>query len=265
MRKDADHRGIGAAKSPIAQGQNRSLVRGIEILRAFRQGVDHLGNGEIAERTGLSKATVSRLTQTLVAVGLLDHDPRLRTYRLAATVLTLAHAMRIGSPLLRAAAPLIREAAERLKVNVGLAAADRDAMIYLEAVRANRKSSLRNVVVGQRVPIELTSLGRAYIAALPEADRDALLERLSAGGRPNWPRIVREIDIAVASVARRGYCAAAWQPGVGALSTPLVLANGDIYALNMSVATDEPLADVVRQLKSPLFTLRERLLEAQSG
>ena len=53
---------------------NRSLVRGVEILRAFRPGADLLGNGEIAERTGLSRATVSRLTQTLVDTGLLEHD-----------------------------------------------------------------------------------------------------------------------------------------------------------------------------------------------
>ncbi|HWT21187.1 MAG TPA: helix-turn-helix domain-containing protein, partial [Variovorax sp.] len=49
---------------------NRSLVRGIEILRAFRPGADLLGNGEIAERTSLSRATVSRLAQTLVETGL---------------------------------------------------------------------------------------------------------------------------------------------------------------------------------------------------
>ena len=56
--------------------RNRSLERGIEILRAFRPGSDLLGNGELAERTGLSPATVSRLTQTLVGAGLLEHDRR---------------------------------------------------------------------------------------------------------------------------------------------------------------------------------------------
>lgn len=244
-----------------APAQNRSLERGIEILRAFRQGVDHLGNGEIAERTGLSKATISRLTQTLVAGGLLAHDEGLRAYRLAPTVLSLAHAMRLGSPLLRAGAPLMHVAAERLRVNVGLAAADRDTMIYLEAVRANRKSSLRNVTAGQRVPIELTSLGRSYLAALPSGERVALLGRIRIG-RTNWPRLAREIDAAVASVARRGYCAAAWQPGVAAVSVPVVLANDDIYALNMSVATEVPLSEVVRELRRPLFDLRDRILEA---
>ena len=67
---------------------NRSLLRGADILRAFRPGSDLLGNGEIAERTGLSASTVSRLTQTMVAAGLLQQDRARRAYRLAPLVLS---------------------------------------------------------------------------------------------------------------------------------------------------------------------------------
>ncbi|MTV18952.1 MULTISPECIES: helix-turn-helix domain-containing protein [Bradyrhizobium] len=47
---------------------------GIGNLRAFRPGVDALGNGETAERTGLPRSSVSRLTKTLVPSGGLDED-----------------------------------------------------------------------------------------------------------------------------------------------------------------------------------------------
>ena len=40
----------------------RSLARGLEVLRAFQHGETVLGNHQIVLRTGLSKATVSRLT-----------------------------------------------------------------------------------------------------------------------------------------------------------------------------------------------------------
>ena len=93
---------------------NRSLERGVEILRAFRPGSTLLGNGELAERTQLSPATVSRLPQTLVGAGLLEHDRPARAYRLAAPVLSLAHAMRTGSTVLQVAAPLMRALAEKL-------------------------------------------------------------------------------------------------------------------------------------------------------
>jgi len=242
--------------------QNRSLERGVEILRAFRPGSDLLGNGELAERTGLSRATVSRLTQTLVGTGLLEHDRLRRAYRLAAPVLSLAHAMRSGSPVLQAAAPLMRGVAEKLRINVGLAVADRDEMVYLESVRYNRKVALRNVVAGQRVPIELTSLGRAYLAAAPEERRRALLAQFRARRSTGGPSLAREIARAIDSVAGQGFCVASWQPQVVALATPIVVGGHPVYVLNMSVTTEASADAVAVELGPALLELAAKLRDA---
>ena len=243
---------------------NRSLLRGAEVLRAFRPGIDLLGNGEIAERTGLSKATISRLTQTLVNAGFLDHDAERRAYRLSGFVLSLAHAMRVGSPMLALAGPKMRAASERLRVNVGLAVADRDAMVYLESVRYNAKASLRSIVAGQRVPVELTSLGRAYLATLSDCGRHAVIADVRAHRQRGWKWPEREIDAAIASVLKHGYCAAAWQPGVVAIATPLVTPHRPAYVLNMSVSTSSPTTAVARRLKDGLLALRADLLDGMS-
>ncbi len=79
------------ADKPGRSPANRSLERGIDILRAFRQGSDLLANSDLAERTGVSRATVSRLTQALVGAGMLQLDTARRAYRLAPAVLSLAH------------------------------------------------------------------------------------------------------------------------------------------------------------------------------
>ena len=242
--------------------QNRSLERGVEILRAFRPGADLLGNGELAERTGLSRATVSRLTQTLVGTGLLEHTRRDRAYRLAAPVLSLAHAMRSGSPVLQAVAPLMRKVAEKNRLNVGLAAADRDEMVYLESVRYNRRVSLRNVVAGQRVPIELTSLGRAYLSAIPAAKREGLLTQFRERRRSGWRALQREIDEAIACVRERGFCFASWQPEVVALATPIVVGDHPVYALNMSMTTEAAPATIADEFGGPLLRLADQVREA---
>lgn len=236
---------------------NRSLARGIDVLRAFRPGTDVLGNGEIAERTGLSLATVSRLAQTLVDCGLLERDTRRRAYRLGAAVLSFGHSMRSGSPVLNAVAPAMRTLAERLRINVGLATADRTEMVYLESVRYNRKVALRNVVAGQRVPIELTSLGRAYLAVLPEADRQRLLAALRKGRRSDWTPIRSAIQCAKASVDDKGWCMASWQPEVVAMAAPLVLPGRPIYVLNVSVTTHDDASAVEAALRDPLLALRD--------
>ena len=239
---------------------NRSLERGVEILRAFRPGSELLGNGELAERTGLPKSTVSRLTQTLVAVGMLQVESALRAYRLAPAVLSLAHAMRTGSRVLSIAAPLMHRLAERERLNVGLAAPDRDEMVYLESIRYNRRVALRNVVSGQRIPMELTSLGRAYLAVAPDAECAALMESFRRRRRPaQWSALRPQILAAARQVRADGYCAASWQPEIVALASPLVTPDAT-YVLNLSLSTTEPIESVAERLAPKLLTLRGQVL-----
>lgn len=243
--------------------RNRSLERGVEVLRAFRPGTDLLGNGEIAERTGLPPATVTRLAQTLVDSGFLERDRSARAWRLAAPVLSLAHAMRSGSPVLNAAGPLMRAEAEQRRINVGLATADRDEMVYLESVRYSRRVSWRNVVAGQRVPMELTSLGRAWLAAAPAAQRKALLAQFrQRRGARDWKRLQREIDDGIRNTTELGYCWASWQPEVTALATPFRVGESPIYVLNMSVTGSEAPPVVVERLGAPLLDLARRITAA---
>lgn len=240
---------------------NRSLERGIAILRAFRPGVSELGNAEIAERTGLPKATISRLTQTLVGVGMLERSPAGRLYRLAPAVLSLAHAMRLGSPILPVIAPLMRQEATRRRVNVGLAAADAEMMVYLESFRYSPRSSFRTVVSGQRVPIELTSLGRAYLWALPKAEREMELLQIAERKVRQWSQLHDEIMTSFEELDREGYCTVRWQPGVAAVAAPITLPGQRPHALNMSISSDDPVSEMSRLLGPWLSDLRRRCIE----
>lgn len=238
---------------------NRSLERGIELLRAFRPGSELLGNSDLAERTGLPKATVSRLTQTLVGCGLLQWEAASKAYRLAPPVLSLSHAMRAGSRVLAVAAPHMRALAESRRINVGLAAPDRDEMVYLESIRYARRVALRHVVSGQRVPMALTSLGRAYLAVAPTARRRAILRVIAQRRAEQWPALSREIDEAAAQVKHRGFCAASWQPEVVALAAPLASADGAAYVLNVSLSTPLPVEVVADELGEALLALCDRV------
>ena len=50
-----------------------TLARGLAVLRAFRASDSGLTHAQIADRTGLPKPTVSRLTYTLCELGYLSH------------------------------------------------------------------------------------------------------------------------------------------------------------------------------------------------
>jgi DNA-binding IclR family transcriptional regulator len=243
---------------------NRSLERGLLLLRAFGPGADALGNGDFVERTGLPKATVSRLARTLVECGFLEHDAARQLYRLGVPVLSVAHAMRTGSKVLRSGGPLMREVAQKRQINVGLAAADGDEMVYLESFRYNQRAALRTVVSGQRVPMELTALGRAHLATLSKQECAARLASLERRGSRRWKPVKTQILEAIDEVQRLGYCVASWQPEVVALATPLMLAGHQPMILNFSVRTTDTPSDVASMLAAPLLQLRDEILHAMA-
>lgn len=238
---------------------NRSLERGIEILRCFKPGMNLLGNSEIAERTGLPPSTVSRLTQTLVLSGFLEHDKQQSAYRLAPTVLSLGHAFKTSSVELRLIEPLMRKASEKLKLNVGLAVADRFEMVYLESIRYTKNIALRIVASGQRVPIERTSLGRAWIASLDPSSRASLLLELKNSGVKNWRQIEQEIQEAIESMQNKGYCLATWLPEISAISTSIQLLNGKHASLNLSTPAESQLNGVLENYVPALFELKDKI------
>jgi len=243
---------------------NRSLERGIDILRAFRPGVDTLGNGEIAERTRLPRSTVSRLTKTLVEFGMLDEVRAERTYRLAAAVLSLGHAVRMGSPVLKVLGPLMLVESTRRRLNVGLATADREMMVYLESIRYNPRPTLRSIVAGQQVPMEATSLGRAYLAGIPEAERDKLIAQFRRRTSAATKALIADVQKSIRAVRRDGYCAVSWQPGVLAVATPIVLDGLPVYALNMSMQDIEPTEALGSEIGEYLMAFAARCNDALS-
>jgi len=241
---------------------NRSLIRGLEILRCFKPGVDLLGNSEISERTKLPPSTVSRLTQTLVISGFLEHSAEHSAYRLAPTVLSLGHAYKMGLRDLKLAEPLMRKASEKYKLNVGLAIADRMEMVYLESIRYTKNIALRTVVAGQRVPIERTSLGMAWIATLKPDARKKFMVELKSQKLKSWTQIDRDIQAAIESIAKKGYCIASWLPEIFAISTPLTLLNGQQASLNFSAPVDSNLSKVINDYAPHLLELKDMIESA---
>lgn len=226
-RKQTHQSGVFVRTTPGSQ----SLARGLTILRAFRNGVELLTNADIADRTGLVRPTVSRLCRTLVETGFMEYDSERRGYRLSIASLSLALAFRSTEPEMDVALGLMRELAQGRQVNVGMATADLDEMVYLESVRFSRKGIFRRMVAGSRIPMVETSLGCAYLAGLNPAQRDIALRHLS---QAHVNSQAKRLDKEIKKFHAQGYCYAQWQAGMGAIAAPLHSPSGRTYAVNIS-------------------------------
>ena len=169
----------GADDSRLVQ----AVARGLAVLRAFKPGENSLSNSELAERTGLSKPTISRLSQTLAALGYLSIVPRTGHYQLGAGIVALCHSLLAGMPHRIAARPVLQEIADfsRLPASVGMR--DQLVMLTIETAHHPQMRPAR-FDLGSRLPIETSSMGRAYLFALSEDEREAMLHRI----RLQWPR-----------------------------------------------------------------------------
>ncbi len=187
---------------------NTALARGVAVLRAFELDEQFLGNADLAARTGVPKATISRLTHTLTELGYLSYRDDLGKYEIAPGVLGLAYPYLANMPVPAIARPLMSELAKATETNVGLVILDGLSAVYLENALGEPNMNRRQRV-GFRIPLARTATGRACIAAMNREQRDRTLERLREANPDDWDRLREQIDDADLQVRRRGFCIAA--------------------------------------------------------
>jgi DNA-binding IclR family transcriptional regulator len=213
-----------------------ALARGLEVLRVFQPEDGPLGNQEIAERTGLLKPTVSRITHTLTTLGYLEYVPRLRKYRIGLGVLSLGHACIGGAALRNAARPYMQKLADYADASVALGGRDRLSMIYLDVYRGAHTAAF-SLEAGSRIPIHQSAMGAAYLWGIPEKERKFLLQAIRRHTGRQWQETRKRLDAAFRSLERSGFCIAegTYERAINGVGAALVLGNGsEVHAFSCS-------------------------------
>ncbi len=212
-----------------------ALARGLSVLRSFRQGDRFLGNQEIAERTRLPKATVSRLTHTLTVLGYLNHSRRFSQYSLGPAVLSLGYSMLGNLDILKSARPLMQALADDSEASVSLAARDSLHMVYLENCVARANMITLRIDVGARTRIANTAMGRALLCGLPEEERADLIAQIrQTTPKGEWAQIKAGIDQGIVDYREKGFCFSLgdWRENVNSIAVPLIQADNSVLAIN---------------------------------
>ena len=245
----------------------QALAKGLEILAAFSSG-QVLGNQDLVARTGLPKATVSRLTSTLVALGYLRVDPGSRKLLMGTRVLGLNANYQRHVRLQRVARPLMEQLSHELQMTVSMATRDRLEMTFLEVTRPPPTSArlVTNTDIGSVMPIAVTSIGLAYIVAASVRERAQIVQGLSRRFPDEWPTWRAGIEQAHQQYARQGFVISqrSWGREVNAVGVPLGLPEQQlVVAFHCAGAASQvPLARMRREIGPRLVETVQAIAQA---
>lgn len=214
-----------------------ALARGLDMLRCFRPNEIELTNTDFAERTGLPKPTVSRLTHTLVKLDYLVADPRTGTYRLGAGVLQLGFGVLAGMDVTERAGEILRKLRNgpNSYVTVALGERHRLDVIYVAVQRSREKVAL-TMHIGSRLPLFFSAVGRAILVAMDDAERSAMFDLVAQDCPEDEPACRQSLEQAIADYEELGFCRGygEWRADVNGVAVPVTSLQGSrIYGLNV--------------------------------
>ncbi|MFZ3595618.1 IclR family transcriptional regulator domain-containing protein [Streptomyces sp. BH104] len=185
-------RGLSSTKqAPVV-----SLARGLDVLTVFDAARPAMTLTEIAEATGLARATARRALITYEHLGYVTHQDR--AYRLTPRVLALGCAPLSRTTLPRIAAPHLAALSKRLGESVGLSVPDGDAAVRCTARVTPRRVMSVDISVGSRLPAADTAAGRLLRdgGELAFADGpEAGLRSVAVPVRDRAGRVVSALDV----------------------------------------------------------------------
>jgi IclR family pca regulon transcriptional regulator len=153
----------------------QSLERGLAVIRAFDAEHPELTLSEVARICDLTRAAARRFLLTLADLGYVRTDGRL--FSLTPRVLELGYAFLSSLSLPEVAEPHLERLVAQVRESSSVCVLDGDDVVYVARVPTSRIMTVA-INVGTRFPAYATSMGRVLLAALPDEELDAYLDRV---------------------------------------------------------------------------------------
>jgi len=203
-----------------------AVDRALDLLEVFKDS-EELSLNEICGRVGMNKSRTFRLLHTLAKRGYVERTMEGLRYKLGLKL--FEHATHFRRDVRRVAQPFMRRLRERFNETINLAVIHDGEVVYVDLLESSRPFRMA-AMVGSRMAIQSTSLGKAIIAYSPENELTAFLNQLP-------PAESRNLKKEIETVRLRGYAVDREEnePGVACVGAPIFDEKGAaIAALSVS-------------------------------
>lgn len=237
------------------------LAKGLAVIETFGADTPRQSITEVAEASGLDRATARRCLLTLAHHGYADWDGKFFT--LTPRVLRLGTACLASMPMPAIVQPALDALSDRIGESTSVSILDGSEIVYI-ARAAQRKVMSISLMPGSRLPAYCTSMGRVMLAALPETEA---LDRIGSAPLPaRTPQTLTDPQAIMAELARiraQGFALIDQEVEMGLRSIAVPLANARgrvIAALNVGLsAGPEPLDTIAARLVPALQEVAAQL------
>jgi IclR family transcriptional regulator, mhp operon transcriptional activator len=254
-----------------------ALSRGLEVLRVVNEERES-SVGSLHRATGLDKATIVRMLETLEHEGYVLRDADRALYAPTGRAVLLSQGydqhLWVGS----LAEPVMRAFRRDVGWPSDIGVFDRDAMVVAQTTREPGVMGFSRRP-GFRFPVLMTSLGRAYLAFCDGPARDRIIAALAAVPGPSTdlarhPRILSKL---IAETRERGYAVMddrysrevfdnkVWALGVPVRNEHQVFASINLTILRSAVPPEEGIKQFLKPLQAAATSIAAILTDKTRG
>lgn len=238
----------------------QSLARGLAVIRVFDADHPQLSLSEVARRAAIPAAAARRFLRTLESLGYVRADGR--SFSLTPRVLELGFSYLSALSLPEIVQPHLERLSREVDESASAAVLSGPDIVYVARVPTRRIMTV-GITIGTSFPAYATSMGRVLLAALPEAERGAVLA--AAEPRALTERTITDSDALAAEldrIAEQGWALVdgELEAGLRSLAAPVRGRDGRVIAaVNVSMSATRHPVEYVREHHLP------RLLEAAAA
>lgn len=238
-----------------------AVARALRVLRVVNE--EPISTvASIHKSTGIDKATIVRMLETLEHEGYVVRDPERRTYVVTARTLLLSQ----GYDKPRWIGTIAEPTLSRFRNSIGwpsdIALFDQDAMVVIQTSRGQGPLSF-NRLPGFRSPVLVTSIGLAYLAFCPQEERTSIIARLAEIPDP-WNGLAREpekLQVILEKVRQQGFATMSeaytdavfsgnvWAVGVPIIKAEKLFATMNVMMLKSAVSLEDARENLIGPLK----------------
>ncbi len=187
----------------------RALARGLEIIEALGEmGWMKLAN--LGAHTGIDRTTVYRIVNTLVETGYVIRREEDGAVNLSRKVLQIGQNLRDNDLVAQTVMAHLSRLTQVIKWPCDFGVLSEGSLHIAASTHGMSPMSMHRAMVGNTRPLFRSAIGKALLAALPDAELDEMIETVKHMGGPDArdAKATDQVRRSLAEVREQGYASA---------------------------------------------------------